>query len=371
MAEFIINSPNEDTEKNTNDKDVVERTFNRTLTFSENPFMDKRYSGNSRGRSGTRDFIASLKIPKLFGASKSEDPILLVNDIYNEKVVGECIIDFFNLVFGIDEDTDMFWDNIILPYAQQHFHSFFFNRNTINLHGLLHSMCYHCSVYISFDSDIKLGKIQQPFQIVQLQHIAQKSKLYKMHTVEYRTLSEKSTEYKNSANHTLALQACELKLRISKALNSDNKLGDAQILAEIGEILLENGDFDNAILKAKESLIQIHPLSGQSIRSWCILFKALHGKKLVSEASQCFENAVSALNFHWGESHPMHAEMFCMLAGIYIEQDNYSEALLLYKNALLCCLKVLGPNHASTAKVYMELSQYYILANNMENALEE
>ena len=59
-----------------------------------------------------------------------------------------------------------------------------------------------------------------------------------------------------------------------------------------------------------------------------------------------------------------------MLGRIYIDQDNLSEAIILYKNALLCCLKVLGPNHVLTASVYMELSSYYILINNMDNALD-
>ena len=95
------------------------------------------------------------------------------------------------------------------------------------------------------------------------------------------------------------MQTCELKLRISKALDPENKnLGDSEVLSEMSEILLETGDFENSIRKAKEALIQIHPLNAKSIKIWCILFKALNYKKLQDEATQCFENALSALNFH-------------------------------------------------------------------------
>ena len=294
------------------------------------------------------------------------------NDTYNEKIVSECLVDFFNLVFGIDEDSDNFWNTVVVPFAEENFDAKFnLTKNMINLHGLLFSLCYHCSVFISFDSEIPLGRTSQLFSISEIQLITAKVKHYNMKNVEYKTLSEKSEYYKSIEKYSLALQTCELKLRISKALDPENKnLGDSEVLSEMSEILLETGDFENSIRKAKEALIQIHPLNAKSIKIWCILFKALNYKKLQDEATQCFENALSALNFHWGESHPLHSNLYCMLGRIYIDQDNLSEAIILYKNALLCCLKVLGPNHVLTASVYMELSSYYILINNMDNALD-
>mmetsp|Transcript_15443 Transcript_15443/g.2580 ORF Transcript_15443/g.2580 Transcript_15443/m.2580 type:complete len:82 (+) Transcript_15443:2697-2942(+) len=43
-----------------------------------------------------------------------------------------------------------------------------------------------------------------------------------------------------------------------------------------------------------------------------------------------------------------------------MEKQNYDEALVLYKNSLACCLRVLGPNHPHTAEVYLEIGKLYL-----------
>ena len=133
--------------------------------------------------------------------------------------------------------------------------------------------------------------------------------------------------------------------------------------------MLETKDIETALQKTKEALIQIHPLHAGSIRIWCILVKGFFQKKMEAEAMSCFENAISALNFHWGEVHPLHSNLYSFLAEISLQKENYKEAGLLYKNSLLCCFKHLGPNHIHTGQIYLDLSKYYCLIDLFDDAL--
>jgi tetratricopeptide (TPR) repeat protein len=332
-------------------------------------------SGNfygDRARSSTKSIISPLKIPRITHESKSEDYIAFVPNMYQENAIEECIIDFYNLVFGNHEESSYFWESILIPYSYPRFNlqPGRLKKNEINLHGLLHSINYHFSVSISFDSQINLGRVPEPFSVVDFQSISEKSKVYKMCTLECKTLSDQTKHYKSINKHSLALQACDLKLKINKAVSGDETLGDPAVLTELAEIMIETGDIEGAILHAKESLTQTHPLDAKSVNNWIVLLKALHIKGLYEEASQCFHNAIVAVQFHWGEFHPLVSTVHSALAKIYTEQEKYSEALSLYKNALLCCLKALGPNHVRTAEVYLELCSYYLSAKNLENAFE-
>lgn len=97
-------------------------------------------------------------------------------------------------------------------------------------------------------------------------------------------------------------------------------------------------------------------------------------KGMQEEALQCFDNALSALDFHWGPYHPLHSTIYSLLAYLYMEARNYEESLVLYKNSLMCCLRVLGPNHPHTGEVYLEIGKLYLameIPNEALTALEK
>lgn len=291
-------------------------------------------------------------------------------DLKSELLLYECILDFFNLVFGNDEESNLFWQEILVPVTCEKFEmeSTGVLKNEINLNALLFSMIFHCGVDIDFDANIQLGKVASPFvknKIV----LAPKIKIYSLNNLECKILSEKTSYFKNIENFTSALQSCDLKLKISQALSLDNTpLGDTDTLIEIAEILLETGDLENCLIKSKESLVQLNPLHARSVRSWAVLMRALYSKDLQEEAFQCFQQALFALNFHWGPNHPLHCRLSCTLADLHMKQGNYTNALYLYKDSLAVCMKTIGPNHVFTAQINIKLAQFYLESNLMEEA---
>jgi len=298
------------------------------------------------------------------------DPVTVKANEELEKAQKEAVVDFLNLVFGVGQETDTFWNQILLPKAKEHFSSTCLERSKVNLHALLFAVVFHCSLQLNFYTEVKLAKTESPFYIENLEKICEKTKTFNMKNVEYMFLAEKYSDYKQEKKHSLAMEASSLKLRVSKALNSDPDFyGEPSLLSDIAQMLIDSKDYDNSISRVKEALIQIHPLHAQSVKSWCVLMKALMGKGMTEEALQCFDNALNAIEFHWGPYHPLHSTVYTTLGSLYSEQENYEDSLMLYKNALMCCLKVLGPNHPHTAEVYVELGDLYTRIDSFQDAL--
>ena len=291
--------------------------------------------------------------------------------IYDGKVL-ERIAEFLNLVFGNSNEADVFWVSVLVPVAVKKFKILSGNlkKGDINLRALLYAICFNCSLFVHFTNEIELNSNPRPFERKSIQHISHKVKSFELNSVEYRVLAERSFEYHEKKKFSLALQACDLKLRISKVLNKENDLGSPQILNEIAEVLLETGDIESAIKKAKESLVQTHPFNACSIRPWCTLIKAYFKKNLQSEALNYFKAALFAIDFHYHNFHPLHSKIYSFLGDIYINLSDYSSATTLYTLALSSSLKVLGPNHIQTAQISLDLGKVSSLLENYEKAVE-
>lgn len=277
-----------------------------------------------------------------------------------EGSLKDGIIDYLNLVFGAGEESAIFWEEILLKKAAKHFSipEDKLDKSQINLHALLHSVCFHCGLSIDFSKDTLLGKTENPFTPQSLERVKEKSRCVKLEGLENSVVQEmvKEVEPEDQAYETSVLM-----LKISKMANLDPEfLGDTVHLAQIGEILLERKEYEAAIQYAKDSLMQIHPLHAEGVKSWCILIRAMMASAMQDEALQCFDHALTALEYHWGPYHPLHCSLYSILAFLYMEKGNFEDSLILYKNSLMCSLRVLGPNHPHTAEVYIELGTLYV-----------
>jgi len=317
-----------------------------------------------RKRTQSRRSTSYVPMPELQEAERwsSLDPVSVTSQSQLDVDLRSAIVDFLNLVFGAGEETETFWSRILSPQAVQRFalRPEMGQRAAVNLRALLHAVSYHCGLRLVFFKEVQLGTASEPFALQSLERVVERWKVYGLQQTEYRLLGEKCAQYRRERNYQLALQASNLLFRINKAISpEEDYYGDPALLADIGELLLDAGDLEGAIKKAKESLVQVHPLHVESVKAWCVLMRALMRKGLQAEALQCFDSALSALEFHWGTYHPLHATVCSLLAALYVQRRDWEDALALYKSALMCCLKVLGPSHQQTAEIYSELASLY------------
>lgn len=78
------------------------------------------------------------------------------------------------------------------------------------------------------------------------------------------------------------------------------------------------------------------------------------------EADAFFSKALQALDHHWGPFHPLHISIYGIMAQLLINNGKYDDASYLYQASLLCCMRVLGPNHIQTGEVHMDFGKLYL-----------
>lgn len=335
------------------------------LAFQENNLQDPNY----RRTSFLARYAKVLKWPNYKSLKKSKKEVFSpLQNLNMEGSLKECIVDYLNLIFGVGEESDIFWQEILVKKASSCFYvnEEKIDKSQINLHALLHSVGFHCGLQLAFSKETMLGKVENPFSLQTLEKIKEKIKTINMKGVESRIISIRLNSI-DPADYSL--ENALISLEINKALNPDGEyLGDTVILSDIGEIMLERKELESAIKYAKDALLQIHPLHAEGVKSWCILIRAMMESSLQDEALQCFDHALTALEYHWGPYHPLHCTLYSILAYLYMKKSNFEEALILYKNSLMCSLRVLGPNHPHTAEVYIELGNLYVQQHNLTEA---
>jgi tetratricopeptide (TPR) repeat protein len=194
-----------------------------------------------------------------------------------------------------------------------------------------------------------------------------KVKEYKLASLECKALADKFAFFRNQEMLDSALQAAELKVRMSIALSLDESpLGDSEALLDYAEVLMDKGELEKGIVKVKEALVQVHPLNARSAACWNLLVKGLFLMELNEESLQAFDQGLTCLNFHWGQNHPFACLLANRLAELHARKMNFREALDLMKFSLLVCMKTIGPNHVFTAGVNMKIGQIQQSCGNPE-----
>jgi tetratricopeptide (TPR) repeat protein len=351
----------------------------RTMSYMQSPLIAEDMQKLSR-KSIHTVFTPSIKKRlhrKTTTSVAFEDPEGLFEDYlpFNtftlDSFMYQKVADFFNLVFGNRPESDFFWTRVVIPTATSKYgvDAEKIQKKLINLNALIFSICFHCNISVDFQANLDFTK-EKPFNLEMIKMIEAKCNSFEMNNVEYKILANKSGTCLNQKKFALALQACELKMRISVVVDRENELGDFRVLTEIAEVLVETGDIDNATKKAKEALIQIHPFSVTSVRTWCVLVKAFLKKGLQIEALDCFNAALAALNFHYGAFHPLHIKIHVFLGEIYMSLKDFQSADKFLKVALASSLKILGPNHRQTAQIYLALGKVSSFEGDYEKNLE-
>jgi len=96
-----------------------------------------------------------------------EDVEFAKNYIQDDKC-NEWYQDFFNLAFGIDEESQEFYKEVIFPRVSQYYNfpKERLAKYQINYNALYYSLIYHCEITVNDEQEIfeRLGKIDKPFK---------------------------------------------------------------------------------------------------------------------------------------------------------------------------------------------------------------
>ena len=87
------------------------------------------------------------------------------------------------------------------------------------------------------------------------------------------------------------------------------------------------------------------------------------------DSDEAFTRALAILDHHWGPFHPLHINIYGIMAQLLIRKQKYDDATWLYKASLRCCMRILGPNHIQTGEVHMDYARLQLLKDKKEDSL--
>eukprot|EP00742_Colponemidia_sp_Colp-10_P008032 GILJ01008667.1.p1 GENE.GILJ01008667.1~~GILJ01008667.1.p1 ORF type:complete len:1294 (-),score=234.16 GILJ01008667.1:164-4045(-) len=322
-----------------------------------------------------------------------------------DKDIYVCVVDFFNLVLGSSIDSERFWGTVLLPKVSTHFEipleeiERSREDGSVVLSGLFLAMQFHCGVKFE-DQDIY--SFQQMFDdhhsdqnpahqvvaITQLRAVESKKKFTDMHHLECHLFADRAVYYRDRGELELAMQAVDLKRRLKSALR--NGEDDPTVMAESAEILLKAGDIDGAMRIVQSTLMQGRTFHALSARVYMVLMRICfmtirqqmvpppepfvegeyNFELLGQETITCYENAVRAIEYQLGTSHPMLLEVHEALAKICSESGLHHEALKMYNVNVALAQRVLGLNHPSTAVYHIKAGHVHRALRNADAAIQ-
>lgn len=289
--------------------------------------------------------------------------------------IGDCVVDFLNLIFGKGIETDLFWNEIL---ARQVDYDFNFkldrlSRQDFTPGALVHAIAYHCSINLAIDEKFasRLGSSPKPFSVSNYKGLKAHSRIFTLANLDIKTLCDKYQEYREKKSYDLCIKACNVKLSMEKALSENGEVRDPKIYADVAEIYFEMGMVDQCIDQAHNSLRYCRNLHAECVRPYCILMRAHIQKNQLEEALRCFDSALKALEFHLGLYHPLHATLYSILGKFYVEKELYQDAYMLFKSSLVCTIRILGANHVQTGEIYQELAELLKKMGQKEEALQD
>jgi tetratricopeptide (TPR) repeat protein len=98
--------------------------------------------------------------------------------------------------------------------------------------------------------------------------------------------------------------------------------------------------------------------------------QAFYMDEKISESDVCFTKALEILDHHWGPFHPLHINIYSIMAQLLIHNGKHDDAIYLFKASLLCCMRILGPNHVQTGDVHMDFGRLYLTKKKKQESLQ-
>lgn len=316
-----------------------------------------------------------------------------------KSAVQDWLLDFMNLVFGSSDDTRQFWDEVLLPEAAIHYQFdlqelYKFERS---LNALYFALVEHLNLRITqredtseaAAEDINAQRIKQQLPTAQSAaankpsaqqktqaierdiapffkefekssepfgsekkpnydfELLPKTRTYKFRNLMYNSIAQKFRDYKNNGCLMEAYETCKMRKHLNKCLRGEDSLLTTKL--DLCQLQLEDRQWDSAKRMAEKAREELDDLSKShhalAIQFQTILIQANYMAGEFQQAEKEFTEALKILDHHWGPYHPLHINIYSIMAQLLILNLKYEDATYLYKASLRCCMRIIGPNH--------------------------
>lgn len=336
---------------------------------------------NQATRTISRKARAEMSQAEQRGRSRDED--FREHNDKLRKSLATSVLDFLNLLMGTSEETDVFWEKMVLPLIETkfNFQVQMPKRRFVAIHmpQLLHAIQQQCSVVVADRTDYDFTKAS-PFNAEDVESLDSKVKWEPNDQVEAFSIASRADQFMASGNHAKALQALNLALSMhnacfSFALNNQSKRTD--IMNQIALAYYKCGEYKEAVEVSKKTLETTLSHSMGAAKSHMIAMMAHFKLKQHSQSSKCFQKSKHCCLWCSGPGHPFFLGLYSCLADLFYEEKDYESAALYIQLALKDAKKVLGSKHSLVALLYSKVG--ILLANrgdaknatvSLKNALE-
>lgn len=180
-------------------------------------------------------------------------------------------------------------------------------------------------------------------------------------------MAQKFSEYQNNGWIEEAIETCRMRTHINLKLRGDED--DLTTKSDLCSVYLERKQFELASTQAAKAIKEPWTMHAQSIKFQTILMQAYYMSEQTRDSDEAFTRALAILDHHWGPFHPLHINIYGIMAQLLIRKQKYDDATWLYKASLRCCMRILGPNHIQTGEVHMDYARLQLLKEKKDDSL--
>ena len=307
---------------------------------------------NQTFRQISRKGRAEMLSAEARGRSRDED--FLEHNAKLRREMNDYVLDFLNLVLGMSEESDRFWEKSMLPLMKNKFNlSIQLPKKryvVFKMASFLIALQHHCSLKLQ-DHDKYDFTTGCPIKSEDLVSAFDDSKVKwrTNDTVESFALAARGEEFMKKKDWGKALQALNLSLSLHKATFSfssyNGQMEQAAILNNIADTFFNICEFQEAIDVAKKALSLTPKFSIENSRTYLIMMKAYFKLKDHTESGKCFTKAKKCREWIWGKNHPCVIELTVNLADLFYEDEDLESAAMYVNSALLKSEINLGLKH--------------------------
>ncbi|GMH80892.1 hypothetical protein TrST_g10829 [Triparma strigata] len=324
----------------------------KSLVLAEAAARTAKHVFNQAARSLSRKAKVEMHQAKERGKSRDEN-----FQEHNERLrtqLSERRIDFLNLILGMSDESDAFWERMMLPLLDSKYslNLELPKRRYVAVHmpQLLCAIQHHCSVTVADKVDFNFSS-KDPISPQDVKSFDSKVKWEPNDQVEAFSIAEKGEEFLENGEYARGLQALNLAHSMHSATFgfAADQSKTASLMIKISFAHYKCEQYKQSVDVANKVLSLVPASSMLAAEANSVLMKAYFKLKEHDASAKAFTSAKKASTWAVGNSHPFLLGVLSSLADLFYEEKDYESATMYCQKALTQAKKVLGSKHSVVA----------------------